>query len=155
MEGNRVLLIRRGQEPLKGEWSIPGGVLELGETLEAGVSREVAEETGLTVEVVRIVEVAEKIVFEEASLQVDGGGGAVESIHRRVRYHYVLVDFLCKVVGGVLAEASDAADAQWIEHEELNSRGIYGLAPATIAVIDKGFKICAANNYVDYSEPRI
>jgi 8-oxo-dGTP diphosphatase len=148
IEGNRVVLIRRGQEPLKGEWSIPGGALELGETLEEGVCREVAEETGLTVEVVEIVEVLEKIVFDENSLHVNGGE-AIENSHRRVRFHYVLIDFLCKAVSGVLAEASDADDAGWIEHDELNSHDIYRLAPATIAVIEKAFTIHAVNNESD------
>ena len=100
IEGNRVLLIRRGQEPLKGEWSLPGGVLELGETLEDGVCREVAEETGLSVETVKIVEVLDRIIFEENASKVDSGntGGVVKSSYPRVRYHYVLIDFLCKVV---------------------------------------------------------
>jgi 8-oxo-dGTP diphosphatase len=123
LEGNRVLLVRRGQEPLKGEWSIPGGGLDLGETLESGVRREVVEETGLEVETRTIVEVLDKIVLDESG----------------VRYHYVLIDFLCVAVGGTLKAASDAADARWVAREELNSHSIYRLAPVTVAVIEKAF----------------
>jgi ADP-ribose pyrophosphatase YjhB (NUDIX family) len=131
LDENRVLLVRRGQEPLKGEWSIPGGALELGETLNAGIRREVAEETGLAVTVLRIVEVLEKIVLADDS--------------HRVRYHYVLVDFLCRVDGGTMRCATDAADARWVAHEELNSHGVYRLAPATAAVIEKGFAMAATD----------
>ncbi len=123
LDDNRVLLVRRGLEPLKGEWSIPGGALELGETLEAGVRREVAEETGLAVDTRAIVEVLDRIVLDEG----------------RVRYHYVLIDFLCVPVGGSLMPGTDAVDARWVAHEELNSHGIYRLAPATVAVIEKAF----------------
>ncbi len=129
LEGNRVLLVRRGNEPLKGEWSIPGGALELGETLEAGVRREVAEETGLEVETKEIVEVLDKIVVEDG----------------RVRYHYVLIDFLCVPAGGDLRFSTDAVDARWVAHEELNSHSIYRLAPATVAVIEKAFGMAKAS----------
>jgi ADP-ribose pyrophosphatase YjhB (NUDIX family) len=123
LDGNQVLLVRRGQEPMKGEWSIPGGVLDLGETLESAVRREVLEETGLQVETRAIVEVLDKVVVE----------------NRRVRYHYVLIDFLCVGRGGTLRAGSDADDARWISHKELASHGIYHLEPATVAVIEKAF----------------
>ena len=123
---NQVLIIQRGQEPLKGEWSLPGGALELGETLEQGIRREVLEETGLEVEPLKIVEVFDRIVRDEA--------GAV-------RFHYVLVDYLCRVTGGALCCASDAAAARWVLREELNSHSKYRVAPFTIAVIDKAFGI--------------
>jgi ADP-ribose pyrophosphatase YjhB (NUDIX family) len=162
IEGDRVLLIRRGQEPLKGEWSIPGGVLELGETLEEGVRREVAEETGLAVEVVAILEVLDRIVFEvpsetdeegvEAGDAAGNAGGAGKSLQPRVRYHYVLVDFLCQTSGGLLAGGSDASDARWVAHGELNSHGICKLAPETIAVIEKGFATCASDKFSDAAE---
>ncbi len=136
LDGHRVLVVRRGQEPLKGEWSIPGGALELGETLAEGVCREVAEETGLQVQVAGIVEVLDRIVFEDG--QAEGQG-----VNRRVRYHYVLIDFLCIPVGGTLSAGTDASDARWLSHEELNSHSIYRLQPATAAVIEKGFRMAA------------
>jgi 8-oxo-dGTP diphosphatase len=135
VEGNRVLLVRRGQEPLKGEWSLPGGALELGETLEQGILREVQEETGLHVEVISIVEVLDRIVVEE------GGSDSKAENARKIRYHYVLIDYLCRVSGGELAASSDAADARWVTREELNGHSIYRLAPITANVIEKAFRI--------------
>jgi 8-oxo-dGTP diphosphatase len=136
IEGDCVLLVRRGQEPLKEEWSLPGGVLELGETLENGVVRELFEETGLTVEVVSIVEVLDRIVLEDRAEEVDSPGDS----QKRIRYHYVLVDFLCRVVGGSLGAASDAADARWVSREELNGPSIYRVAPVTVLVIEKALR---------------
>ena len=105
----RVLLIRRGQAPLLGEWSLPGGVLECGETLREATAREAREETGLAVETVEMLGVYERIV--------PGDDG-------RVRYHYVLVDFLCRPVGGELQAGSDAAEARWFVREELPALGL-------------------------------
>jgi ADP-ribose pyrophosphatase YjhB (NUDIX family) len=118
-------LIRRGQEPQKGEWSLPGGALELGETLDEGVRREVLEETGLMVEPVRVVAVLDRIVLDEAE---------------RVRYHYVLVDSLCRVVGGSLCCATDAVEARWVPRDELREGGVYHLGDVTLSVIEKGFE---------------
>ena len=125
IDGTKVLLVRRGNEPLKGEWSLPGGAVELGETLQQGVVREVLEETGLVVVPAGIVEVLDRITQDEV-LQ-DGASG-------RVRYHYVLVDFVCRVTGGALREGSDADEVRWVAHEEL---GEYHLAPITVRVIEK------------------
>jgi 8-oxo-dGTP diphosphatase len=101
---NLVLLIRRGTAPLLGEWSLPGGVLECGETLREAVAREAREETGLVVETGEMLGVYERII--------PGDGG-------RVRYHFVLIDFLCRAVGGELKAGSDAADVRWFSREEL------------------------------------
>lgn len=121
----QVLLIRRGQEPLKGEWSLPGGAVELGETLEEAICREVLEETGLIVEPVEIVE-----TFDRISRDSDG----------RMRYHYVLVDFLCRVRGGSLACATDASEARWASRGELD-----GLTPFTVEVIHKALRRLAGD----------
>ena len=138
IDGSKVLLVRRGQEPLKGEWSLPGGALELGETLQQGVVREVLEETGLTVVPDGIVEVLDRIT------QDDNSG--------RIRYHYVLVDFLCHVAGGMLCGGSDAEEARWVEREELQKQGDYRLAPLTVQVIEKAFGLGQASDRSDDKE---
>lgn len=102
----RALLIRRGQAPLLGQWSLPGGVLECGEALRDAVVREALEETGLVVEVGDMLGVYERVI------RADDG---------RVRYHYVLIDFLCRAVGGDLKAGSDAAEVGWFRREELPS----------------------------------
>jgi 8-oxo-dGTP diphosphatase len=100
----RVLLIRRGQAPLLGEWSLPGGLLECGESLREAVVREAREETGLVVETGEMLGVYERVIR-------DGEG--------RTRYHYVLIDFLCRPAGGDLKAGSDAADVRWFTRDEL------------------------------------
>jgi 8-oxo-dGTP diphosphatase len=125
IDGTKVLLVRRGQEPLKGEWSLPGGALELGETLQQGVVREVLEETGLIVVPGGIIEILDRIVPDEVS--------------GRVRYHYVLIDFVCHVTGGTLCSASDAEEVRWVERDQLQSG--YRLAPVTLVVIEKAFRL--------------
>lgn len=123
MRDGLVLLIRRGQEPLKGEWSLPGGAVELGETLEEAIRREVLEETGLVIEPLRMIETLDRISRDAAG---------------RVRYHYVLVDFLCRVRGGSLACATDAVGARWAGPDELD-----GLTPLTVQVIQKAVRMAA------------
>ena len=120
----RVLLVRRGHEPLKGQWSLPGGLLELGEPLTGGVVREVKEETGLMVEPIELVELLDRI-------HRDG---------ERVRYHYVIADYLCRVVGGELKAASDADEARWVERGEWNSHSALGLDSVTVSVIETGWQ---------------
>jgi ADP-ribose pyrophosphatase YjhB (NUDIX family) len=100
-----VLLVKRRQEPLAGQWSLPGGMLELGETLEAGVVRELVEETGLTVAVGPVVEVFDRILLDEDA---------------RVRYHFVLIDYLCRVRGGSLAAGSDVDAVQFVRFEDVD-----------------------------------
>lgn len=118
---NRVLLIRRGSEPLKGKWSIPGGLLELGEDLSEAARRELKEETGLDVEPLEIVEVFDRI-FRRG---------------RRVRYHYVIVDYICRLKGGRLRPASDVLEAHWVRREDL---GKYHLTRKATAVAHRAFE---------------
>lgn len=121
----RVLLVRRGSEPLKGHWTLPGGVLEVGETLVEGVAREVREETGLLVEPLELVELLDRIHREDG----------------RVRYHYVIADYLCRVTGGELRAASDADEVRWVERAEWNpTRQTVVLDPITVSVIEKGWQ---------------
>jgi 8-oxo-dGTP diphosphatase len=121
VEDGRVLLIRRGHEPMKGEWSLPGGALEVGETLLDGVRREVLEETGLVIEPVEMIEVLDRIARDAQG---------------RVRFHYVLVDYLCRVSSGELCCASDAVEARWAARDELE-----GVAAFTVAVIEKALAL--------------
>lgn len=122
----RVLLVRRGREPLKGKWSIPGGMLELGESLAEGAAREVEEETGLKVSAIELIEVVDRIYRDPES--------------GRVRYHYVIADHLCRVVGGTLQASSDADEVRWVEHSEWNSHSALALEPITIRVIETGWQ---------------
>jgi ADP-ribose pyrophosphatase YjhB (NUDIX family) len=117
----RVLLIRRGQPPLLGEWSLPGGVVECGETLREAAAREACEETGLVIDVKEMLGVYERVIPGEAG---------------RVRYHYVLIDFLCLRLSGDLRAASDAADVGWFTLDELPA---LNLAYDANDVVRKGF----------------
>jgi 8-oxo-dGTP diphosphatase len=121
VEGERVLLVQRGREPLKGEWSIPGGLLELGEGLAEGVRREVKEETGLDVEPVEQLGTFDRITWETV---LQGAS--------RVRYHYVVVDYACRVKGGEIAPLSDVVDARWVAQKDLSRYGIAGAAGLAI-----------------------
>jgi ADP-ribose pyrophosphatase YjhB (NUDIX family) len=124
VQDNRVLLVRRGTEPLRGHWSLPGGVLELGEALTDGVIREVREETGIAVEPVELVELLDRIHREG----------------ERVRFHYVIADYLCRVVGGELLAGSDADAVRWVERAEWNSHSALRLDPITVRVIENGWQ---------------
>jgi len=121
IESSRVVLVKRAHPPLQAQWSIPGGVLEVGELVRAAAVREAREETGLIVEPGELLGVYDRVLR-------DGAG--------RVQYHYVLVDFLCRRASGELEAADDAAEVRWFTREELPP---LGLAEDTLEVIEKGF----------------
>ena len=121
-ERGRVLMAQRGKEPLKGWWSLPGGALELGESLDCAVRREVLEETGLVVEPVLVFEIFERIMRDAA--------GTAE-------YHYVLIDYLCRVTGGELRAGDDVCDVAWRRLEELKGLPI---TEGTLGVIERAFR---------------
>ena len=114
----KVVLVKRRYEPLAGQWSLPGGTLELGETLESGVAREMREETGLEVDVGPVIEVFDRIFLDE---------------ERRVRYHFVLVDYLCWPVGGDLQAGSDVDHAVLVDPASLDAYDLTAKAQAVIA----------------------
>ncbi len=119
---DRILMAQRGKEPLKGWWSIPGGALELGESLEDAVRREVLEETGLAVEPVKLFEVFQRIMRDSS--------GAPE-------YHYVLIDYICRVQGGKLFPGDDVCAVEWVRRRDLPS---FQITEGTLAVIEKAFE---------------
>ena len=121
--GGRTLLIRRASAPLQGQWSIPGGMLELSESIAEGVRRELAEETGLEVRVGDLIEVFERIV--------PGDDG-------RTRYHFVILDYLCEMVSGVARAGSDVTDVAWAREDELEK---YALTAIATRVIQRAFEM--------------
>jgi 8-oxo-dGTP diphosphatase len=120
-DAGRLLLVERGHEPLKGFWSLPGGILEVGETLADGIRREVREETGLEVEPLSVFEIFERVMPDPAG---------------RIEYHYVLIDYLCRPIGGSLCAASDVSRVAWVAQPSLPE---YRLTEGTVAVIERAF----------------
>jgi 8-oxo-dGTP diphosphatase len=126
----RALLIRRSGPPLEDQWSIPGGVLELGETLVEGVARELAEETSLQVNVLDLIEVFERIQPAPPDHVAPAGDKA------RPQYHFVIVDYLCEARGTAVRAGSDAKDFAWAGEEELAK---FNLTPMATRVLRKAF----------------
>ena len=120
IEDARVLLVKRAHPPLQAQWSIPGGVLEVGELVRDAAIREAREETGLVVEPADLLGVYDRVL---------------RNAEQRVQYHYVLIDFLCRCVGGELHAGGDAAEARWFTREELPA---LNLSADTLDVIEKG-----------------
>lgn len=119
---DRILMAQRGKEPLKGYWSLPGGALEIGELLADGIRREVREETGLEIRPLRVLEIFERIIRDS---------------HGAPEYHYVLIDYVCRIVGGELRAGDDVCAVEWYRERELASLEI---TEGTLAVIEKGFR---------------
>jgi mutator protein MutT len=132
-EGDRVLLVRRGQAPMKGSWNIPGGRVELGETLEAALAREMLEETGVEIDIGPVVEVLDRMQT--------GENGQIE-------YHYVIIDYLCTARSDAVVAGSDADAAEWVALSALEARGV---ASKAIEVIQKAWRMQAE---VTASAPR-
>jgi 8-oxo-dGTP diphosphatase len=129
VRNGQVVLVKRRFEPLAGQWSLPGGRLELGETLEAGLTREMLEETGLEVEVGPVVDVFDRILLDP---------------ERKVRYHYVLIDYLCRPIGGSLTHGSDVAAAEYVDPSELPR---YRLTPKATSVIEKALAVLRTHQW--------
>jgi 8-oxo-dGTP diphosphatase len=126
LNSGRVLLVRRGKPPLMGKWSLPGGMVELGETTRQAVAREIAEECGLTIRVGEVAGVLERLVHDDEG---------------RIRYHWVLVDYVAFVESGTLCAASDADEAQWVEVEAVDrletTDGLMDMIRRALAVADR------------------
>ena len=126
LQGDEILLVQRGKQPLQDHWSLPGGAVETGELLKNAIAREVLEETGLTIEVGEMAEIFERLM--------PGPNGAVE-------YHYVLLDYLCRVVSGTLQAGDDSCAVAWVRRQDLHTLLI---TPGTLEVIERVFE-CYGN----------
>jgi ADP-ribose pyrophosphatase YjhB (NUDIX family) len=128
LEGDSVLLVQRGRPPGEGKWSLPGGLVDLGERLEAAVVREVEEECGLQIRILGLCGVIDRVVMAEA----DGNGPGP------VRYHWVIIDYVAAVTGGILRAGSDAAQARWVPVAEIGS---YDTTVGIAAMVQRGVSL--------------
>jgi 8-oxo-dGTP diphosphatase len=128
IENGRTLLIRRGSEPLRGQWSIPGGTLELGESLQQGVARELLEETGLQVRVLELIEVFDRVFRDENAKQSD--------VPSAPKYHFVIADYLCERISGEARAGSDVTDVVYATETELER---YQLTETATRILKKAF----------------
>ena len=144
IEDGRALLIRRGNEPLIGQWSIPGGTLELGETLAEGTARELQEETGVEVKVLEMIEAFERINFGRGA---DETWSTMEE-RKRPRFHFVIVDYLCERISGEAIAGGDVTDVAWAEEDDLEK---FALTPTATRVIRKAFSMARGRRW---SSPR-
>jgi ADP-ribose pyrophosphatase YjhB (NUDIX family) len=135
IEHGRTLLIRRGSEPLRGEWSIPGGTLELGETLEEGVARELLEEAGIMVRVIELIEVFDRIYADDGTIAAQA--------QKKPRFHYVIVDYLCERIGGEPRAGSDVTDVAFAREEELAN---FHLTETATRILKKAFAMDRARH---------
>jgi len=119
---DRILMAQRVKEPLKGWWSLPGGALEIGESLADGVRREVREETGLDIRPLGVLEIFERIMRDASGVP---------------EYHYVLIDYVCRIVGGELCAGDDVCAVEWMRLRDLSGLQI---TEGTLGVIEKGFR---------------
>jgi ADP-ribose pyrophosphatase YjhB (NUDIX family) len=133
IDQGRALLIRRGSEPLLGEWSIPGGTLELGESLQEGVARELLEETGVKVRVLDLIEVFDRIYLGDGSSRVEVEG--------KPRFHFVIVDYLCEPLSGEPRAGSDVTDVAFAREDELQR---FHLTETATRVLTKAFAMARA-----------
>jgi len=126
----RVLLVRRGQPPLEGRWSIPGGILEIGETITSAIERELKEETGVSVRVAGLLEIYEKVLRDSDN---------------RAQYHFVILDYVCEFLEGTADAAGDVTDAEWVAEVDLEKMQ---LTSAALRVVKKAFALAARRTAV-------
>jgi len=146
VDRERTVLIRRGTEPLLGQWSIPGGTIEIGETIEDAVRRELREETGLEVRVLQLIELFDRIYMDEdrrAEARRLRGGSPAEREKKKPRYHYVIADYLCELVEGEPHAGSDVTDLAFAREEELPQ---FHLTEKATSIVKKAFTMSRARD---------